>query len=51
MPQMSPLSWLTLMIQFILLFSLFNVMIYFLFEKNKLILKLLKNKKTINWQW
>nr|YP_009775103.1 ATP synthase F0 subunit 8 [Blaps rhynchoptera]QJA14889.1 ATP synthase F0 subunit 8 [Blaps rhynchoptera]QJA15159.1 ATP synthase F0 subunit 8 [Blaps rhynchoptera] len=52
MPQMAPLSWLTLMILFISMLILFNIINYFSFsstpEKES---KIFKKKLTINWKW
>nr|QWZ46417.1 ATP synthase F0 subunit 8 [Stenomorpha consobrina] len=52
MPQMAPLSWLTLMMFFIMLFLMLNIMNYFSFTH------IIKPKKTssiskfkINWKW
>nr|UKE80228.1 ATP synthase F0 subunit 8 [Zonitis tarasca borealis] len=52
MPQMAPLNWLTLMLYFILLFSLVNSLNFysFLYTKKSLITKnYLKIKTT--WKW
>nr|UXW88433.1 ATP synthase F0 subunit 8 [Henosepilachna vigintioctomaculata] len=50
MPQMMPLNWMMLMIQFILIIMMINMMIYFnpmmnfpMFKKN--------NNNYINWKW
>nr|ARH53795.1 ATP synthase F0 subunit 8 [Curculio elephas] len=52
MPQMSPMSWLTLYFMFIIIFLLMIILNYYSFlynPKNKLNLK--KNKNLINWKW
>nr|YP_010268792.1 ATP synthase F0 subunit 8 [Halobates proavus]UIG88094.1 ATP synthase F0 subunit 8 [Halobates proavus]UIG88100.1 ATP synthase F0 subunit 8 [Halobates proavus] len=51
MPQMAPLSWLTLMIMFIIMIIIINSMTYF--NKNYMIEKKLENKKMnqLNWKW
>nr|YP_010535821.1 ATP synthase F0 subunit 8 [Cerogria janthinipennis]UYB79033.1 ATP synthase F0 subunit 8 [Cerogria janthinipennis] len=52
MPQMSPLSWLTLLFNFIILLIFINILCYYLIMK----LVKLENKKfnklmTMNWKW
>nr|ALO76887.1 ATP synthase F0 subunit 8 [Propalticus sp. PRO01] len=52
MPQMAPLSWVTLLIYFILVFLLFNILNYFSFiyqPKIKLNFKTKLNQ--YNWKW
>nr|YP_010268804.1 ATP synthase F0 subunit 8 [Halobates maculatus]UIG88119.1 ATP synthase F0 subunit 8 [Halobates maculatus]UIG88126.1 ATP synthase F0 subunit 8 [Halobates maculatus] len=51
MPQMAPLSWLTLMIMFIIMIIVINSMTYF--NKNYKIKKEMENKKMnqLNWKW
>nr|QWZ46352.1 ATP synthase F0 subunit 8 [Pelecyphorus contortus] len=52
MPQMAPLNWLTLMIFFIMVFSMFNIMNYYSFtymiepKKHKMM-----KKFKMNWKW
>nr|APX40060.1 ATP synthase F0 subunit 8 [Neocrepidodera brevicollis] len=51
MPQMMPLSWLTLMFFFILVFLTFNIFNYFSLQymKDSSVKFFLKNKH--NWKW
>nr|YP_011010475.1 ATP synthase F0 subunit 8 [Halobates flaviventris]WPW47103.1 ATP synthase F0 subunit 8 [Halobates flaviventris] len=51
MPQMAPLSWLTLMIMFIIMIIIINSMTYF--NKNYMIKNKMENKKMnqLNWKW
>nr|AWH61894.1 ATP synthase F0 subunit 8 [Aphrophora maritima] len=51
MPQMAPMYWTFLFTLFILLFIMFNMMIYFIFMTNKMKLykKLYYNQ--MNWKW
>nr|WPW47220.1 ATP synthase F0 subunit 8 [Halobates flaviventris] len=51
MPQMAPLSWLTLMIMFIIMIVIINSMTYF--NKNHKIESSMENKKMnqLNWKW
>nr|YP_009236876.1 ATP synthase F0 subunit 8 [Spiniphilus spinicornis]AMJ17341.1 ATP synthase F0 subunit 8 [Spiniphilus spinicornis]QVM79143.1 ATP synthase F0 subunit 8 [Spiniphilus spinicornis] len=51
MPQMSPLSWLTLMLIFILTFKIFNCINYFLFIQQPKIKMNEKKTKMYNWKW
>nr|YP_010507236.1 ATP synthase F0 subunit 8 [Episcapha fortunii]UXF64387.1 ATP synthase F0 subunit 8 [Episcapha fortunii] len=51
MPQMSPLSWLTLFIYFIMIFFMVNSLNYFSFMYP---ISMLKKKETFfqfNWKW
>nr|AXS65302.1 ATP synthase F0 subunit 8 [Eurysternus sp. KM-2017] len=50
MPQMAPINWLSLYMLFCLIFILFNIMNYFMFNyktKNYSFKKSLK----LNWKW
>nr|ALI86977.1 ATP synthase F0 subunit 8 [Cryptolestes turcicus] len=51
MPQMAPLSWLTLFFYFSIIFIMYNIMNYYNFlyqiKKEKIMMK----KKNINWKW
>nr|YP_011010592.1 ATP synthase F0 subunit 8 [Halobates alluaudi]WPW47246.1 ATP synthase F0 subunit 8 [Halobates alluaudi]WPW47285.1 ATP synthase F0 subunit 8 [Halobates alluaudi] len=51
MPQMAPLSWLSLMIMFIMMIIVINSMSYF--NKNYMIKKNKKNMNMnqLNWKW
>nr|ALO77636.1 ATP synthase F0 subunit 8 [Calleida angusticollis] len=53
MPQMAPMSWLSLYLMFTLIFLLFNFLNYYMFFiKNTK--KMIKNKylnKNLNWKW
>nr|AYU71323.1 ATP synthase F0 subunit 8 [Scirtes sp. 2 ACP-2013] len=52
MPQMAPMSWLNLLIYFVLIFLLLNLLNYFLYMKsNKQISSFKKNKISMNWKW
>nr|ANJ70571.1 ATP synthase F0 subunit 8 [Nalassus laevioctostriatus] len=51
MPQMAPLSWLTLMILFALILILFNIMNYYSFSYPIKQKKMLIKKSKINWKW
>nr|ALO77221.1 ATP synthase F0 subunit 8 [Phycosecis limbata] len=52
MPQMAPLSWLTLFISFTIIFLLLNSMNYFCFNyKTNLINKNFTKKHSNNWKW
>nr|AOY39131.1 ATP synthase F0 subunit 8 [Stenotrachelus aeneus] len=51
MPQMAPMSWLTLMLFFLINLLMFNLINYYSFLpnfKNKL---LLKSNINMNWKW
>nr|UXD79080.1 ATP synthase F0 subunit 8 [Stolotermes victoriensis] len=52
MPQMMPLSWLTLMLMFSVSLMLFNTMNYFSFSPNaqQMSTKTMLTKK-MNWKW
>nr|UAM91024.1 ATP synthase F0 subunit 8 [Holotrichia niponensis] len=51
MPQMAPLSWLTLFISFSLIFIIFNSMNYFIFTYPPKSSKISKSMTVINWKW
>nr|QNG56382.1 ATP synthase F0 subunit 8 [Macrohyliota sp. 1 MJ-2020] len=51
MPQMAPLSWLTLYMFFSMTFLLYNCMIYYSFKYSNISLKKEISKKTFNWKW
>nr|AXS65187.1 ATP synthase F0 subunit 8 [Coleoptera sp. 14 KM-2017] len=51
MPQMSPLSWLTLLIEFSLIFLMLNSMNYFSFNYMFKMIKTSKKTLQINWKW
>nr|YP_010895226.1 ATP synthase F0 subunit 8 [Orthoprosopa grisea]WJW73765.1 ATP synthase F0 subunit 8 [Orthoprosopa grisea] len=53
MPQMAPISWLTLFLLFSVIFMLFNMMNYFIY-KPPILKSNIKNKMSINsmnWKW
>nr|YP_010132032.1 ATP synthase F0 subunit 8 [Periscepsia handlirschi]QQD89766.1 ATP synthase F0 subunit 8 [Periscepsia handlirschi] len=54
MPQMAPISWLTLFILFSIIFMIFCIMNYYFFinltPKSNLIIKIFKDK-AFNWKW
>nr|YP_010587278.1 ATP synthase F0 subunit 8 [Allobaccha apicalis]WAB45758.1 ATP synthase F0 subunit 8 [Allobaccha apicalis] len=53
MPQMAPISWLSLFIFFSLIFIMFNLMNYFIYtplsSKSKNFNKIITN--SMNWKW
>nr|QEJ81480.1 ATP synthase F0 subunit 8 [Luciola sp. FM20] len=51
MPQMAPLSWLSLFIYFMMIFLSFNMMNYFSFTYKKKFFKQNKNIKLLIWKW
>nr|SSD62290.1 ATP synthase F0 subunit 8 [Allancastria cerisyi ferdinandi] len=54
MPQMMPLNWLLYFFLFIMIFILFNIMNYFIFNiknKNNLSSQLKKMFKNLSWKW
>nr|ADW83164.1 ATP synthase F0 subunit 8 [Nannochorista philpotti] len=53
MPQMAPISWLSLFIMFSIIFMMFNIMIYFLSQPNvPLSTKSnMINTPSLNWKW
>nr|AXS65071.1 ATP synthase F0 subunit 8 [Histeroidea sp. 2 KM-2017] len=51
MPQMAPLSWVTLMFYFIFIFLSYNMMNYFIFTYPTKSIKSGFKKKSINWKW
>nr|YP_009971698.1 ATP synthase F0 subunit 8 [Palaestes abruptus]QNG56278.1 ATP synthase F0 subunit 8 [Palaestes abruptus]QNG56408.1 ATP synthase F0 subunit 8 [Palaestes abruptus] len=50
MPQMAPLSWLSLFFFFIFIFLMFNILNYFSFFYN-IKPKTYQKKFKINWKW
>nr|QNG56317.1 ATP synthase F0 subunit 8 [Palaestes scutellaris] len=50
MPQMAPLSWLSLFLFFVMIFIMFNIMNYFSFNYSIKPKKFWK-KFQINWKW
>nr|UOU85022.1 ATP synthase F0 subunit 8 [Ephemera danica] len=53
MPQMAPLSWLTLFIVFSMTLILFNILNYYSFDTNPPSSTQISksNTKAFNWQW
>nr|UJI65703.1 ATP synthase F0 subunit 8 [Glossina austeni] len=53
MPQMAPISWLSLFIIFSMSFMIFNMMNYYSFSPTMPKSKFLKNKNflSMNWKW
>nr|QNG56330.1 ATP synthase F0 subunit 8 [Thesaurus zaitsevi]QNG56343.1 ATP synthase F0 subunit 8 [Thesaurus zaitsevi] len=51
MPQMAPLSWLTLFFFFLSIFILYNIMNYFTFIYPVKTLKTSKSTIKTNWKW
>nr|AXS65813.1 ATP synthase F0 subunit 8 [Staphylinoidea sp. 15 KM-2017] len=51
MPQMSPLSWMSLFIYFMMIFMLFNVLNYYLFNYQPKIFHKKTTSLSINWKW
>nr|AXS65463.1 ATP synthase F0 subunit 8 [Cucujoidea sp. 39 KM-2017] len=51
MPQMAPLSWLTLYMFFTMIFFMFNIMNYYSFMYSTKSFQMNKKKMTYNWKW
>nr|AYR05102.1 ATP synthase F0 subunit 8 [Scymninae sp. 2 ACP-2013] len=51
MPQMMPLNWMMLMIYFIMIFLLFNILIYFNNLSKPMNFKKMDYNKMISWKW
>nr|WHE44882.1 ATP synthase F0 subunit 8 [Polyura narcaeus] len=53
MPQMMPINWLMSLLIFILIFIMFNIMNYYIFNYNSNISnkKIKMSKKLILWKW
>nr|AML25584.1 ATP synthase F0 subunit 8 [Erotylidae sp. BMNH 1274392] len=51
MPQMAPLSWVTLMIYFTIIFLMFNSLNYFSFLYTPKSSSKSKVKISLNWKW
>nr|YP_010693547.1 ATP synthase F0 subunit 8 [Scolytoplatypus wugongshanensis]WCB99738.1 ATP synthase F0 subunit 8 [Scolytoplatypus wugongshanensis] len=52
MPQMAPMNWTSLLIMFILLFSFYSIICFFLIHYKHLETNLNKtNKSLTNWKW
>nr|YP_010238968.1 ATP synthase F0 subunit 8 [Megalinus hunanensis]QTE20683.1 ATP synthase F0 subunit 8 [Megalinus hunanensis] len=51
MPQMAPLSWLTLFIYFTMIFLMFNSMNYFSYKYSIKSNLNIKKNKNFNWKW
>nr|ALO70905.1 ATP synthase F0 subunit 8 [Scaphisoma boleti] len=51
MPQMMPLNWILLFMWFIMIFMIFNSMIYFNFTYNPKKSNQLIKKTIITWKW
>nr|WEA76606.1 ATP synthase F0 subunit 8 [Parnassius phoebus] len=52
MPQMMPINWLLSFFFFIMIFILFNIMNYYIFNNfKKLFYFNKKNFKNMNWKW
>nr|WIM00490.1 ATP synthase F0 subunit 8 [Polyura dolon] len=53
MPQMMPINWLMSLLIFILIFIMFNIMNYYIFNYNSNIMnkKIKMQKKLISWKW
>nr|QIV24825.1 ATP synthase F0 subunit 8 [Archetypus frenchi] len=51
MPQMAPLSWLTLFFVFILVFLIFNIINFFSFIYEAKTSATKKEDITLNWKW
>nr|AKR07175.1 ATP synthase F0 subunit 8 [Nigidionus parryi] len=51
MPQMAPMSWLLLMLSFVLTFLMFNSLNYFSFMYPPQLSKSTSQKLKINWKW
>nr|ALO77540.1 ATP synthase F0 subunit 8 [Myodermum sp. MYO01] len=51
MPQMSPLSWLTLFMVFCITFLVFNILNYYCFSYPTKTHTIKKTTNKINWKW
>nr|YP_010615466.1 ATP synthase F0 subunit 8 [Dodona dipoea]WAT94136.1 ATP synthase F0 subunit 8 [Dodona dipoea] len=53
MPQMMPINWILSFLFFIIIFILFNIMNYYIFNYNffKKINNFKKINKNMNWKW
>nr|YP_003331370.1 ATP synthase F0 subunit 8 [Apatides fortis]ACM45053.1 ATP synthase F0 subunit 8 [Apatides fortis] len=51
MPQMAPLSWVTLMIYFTIIFLMINPLNYFLFIKTSSYYSTKLQHTPLNWKW
>nr|AXS66477.1 ATP synthase F0 subunit 8 [Cucujoidea sp. 29 KM-2017] len=51
MPQMSPLSWLSLFMYFIMIFFMINVLLYFSFLYPIKTTELKTNQLKFSWKW
>nr|YP_009441763.1 ATP synthase F0 subunit 8 [Dryops ernesti]AOY39308.1 ATP synthase F0 subunit 8 [Dryops ernesti] len=51
MPQMAPLSWVSLFIMFSVIFMLFNPLNYYLYLPEPKISHFKKTTSLINWKW
>nr|AXS65437.1 ATP synthase F0 subunit 8 [Cucujoidea sp. 26 KM-2017] len=51
MPQMAPLSWLTLYIMFTMIFLLFNIINYYSFFYSTKLISFKKKTIKYNWKW
>nr|YP_010620309.1 ATP synthase F0 subunit 8 [Pedesta hyrie]WAX37285.1 ATP synthase F0 subunit 8 [Pedesta hyrie] len=54
MPQMMPINWIISFFSFILIFIMFNILNYYVYniKSNNTNMKLQNfNKKTLNWKW
>nr|YP_010946326.1 ATP synthase F0 subunit 8 [Anisolampra panfilovi]WGO57044.1 ATP synthase F0 subunit 8 [Anisolampra panfilovi] len=51
MPQMMPLSWLTLYLFFIIMLLIFSIINYYSFIPKPSFSKKMLSPKTLNWKW
>nr|AML26791.1 ATP synthase F0 subunit 8 [Scarabaeidae sp. BMNH 1274753] len=51
MPQMAPLNWLMLFIYFCMIFMIFNIMNYYMFNYKIKNILFKKKKSIMNWKW
>nr|UHA56232.1 ATP synthase F0 subunit 8 [Sphingomorpha chlorea] len=54
MPQMMPINWLMSFFFFIMIFIIFNIMNYYIYNynfKNNKISSSFTNKKNLTWKW
>nr|YP_005089103.1 ATP8 gene product [Liriomyza huidobrensis]AEO51713.1 ATP synthase F0 subunit 8 [Liriomyza huidobrensis]AFL93375.1 ATP synthase F0 subunit 8 [Liriomyza huidobrensis] len=53
MPQMAPISWLTLFLSFFLIFIMFNIMNYFIYSPSSPTCQKKSEifTKPMNWKW
>nr|AML26593.1 ATP synthase F0 subunit 8 [Scolytinae sp. BMNH 1274713] len=51
MPQMAPISWMTLYLFFSVLFALMCILNFFMFSYSPKMSTLMKKEMILNWKW